>query len=65
MLRTIEKVIYTAHTHTAGGRDGWGKSSDGELDVRDPHEVGTQLEHGCGGCETAADAAAIAASPAA
>lgn len=34
MLRTIDKVVYTAHTHTAGGRDGWGKSSDGELDVK-------------------------------
>lgn len=34
MLRTIEKVVYTAHTHTAGGRDGAGKSSDGALDVK-------------------------------
>ena len=34
MLRTIEKVIYTAHTHTAGGRDGTGQSSDGALDVK-------------------------------
>jgi len=34
MLRTIEKVIYTAHTHTAGGRDGAGRSSDGALDVK-------------------------------
>jgi osmotically inducible protein OsmC len=33
-MRTIEKVVYTAHTHTAGGREGWGKSSDGELDVK-------------------------------
>ena len=33
-MRTIEKVVYTGHTHTAGGRDGWGKSSDGQLDVR-------------------------------
>ena len=34
MLRTIDKVLYTAHTHTAGGRDGSGKSSDGALDVQ-------------------------------
>lgn len=33
-MRTIEKVVYTGHTHTAGGRDGWGKSSDGQLDVK-------------------------------
>jgi osmotically inducible protein OsmC len=33
-MRAIEKVVYTAHTHTAGGREGWGKSSDGELDVK-------------------------------
>jgi lipoyl-dependent peroxiredoxin len=34
VLRTIEKVIYTAQTRTAGGRDGSGKSSDGALDVK-------------------------------
>jgi Ohr subfamily peroxiredoxin len=34
MLRTLDKVIYTAHTHTAGGRDGTGKSSDGAIDVK-------------------------------
>jgi lipoyl-dependent peroxiredoxin len=33
-MRTIEKVVYTGHTHTAGGRDGWGQSSDGQLDVK-------------------------------
>lgn len=33
-MRTIEKVVYTGHTHTAGGRDGWGKSSDGQIDVK-------------------------------
>ncbi len=33
-MRTIEKVVYTAHTHTAGGREGWGKSSDEQLDVK-------------------------------
>lgn len=33
-MRTIEKVVYTGHTHIAGGRDGWGKSSDGQIDVK-------------------------------
>jgi len=33
MLRKIEKPLYTAHTHTTGGRDGHGRSSDGHLDV--------------------------------
>jgi Ohr subfamily peroxiredoxin len=34
MLRTIDKVVYTAHTHTSGGREGAGKSSDGAIDVK-------------------------------
>lgn len=29
-----DKVIYTAHTHTTGGRDGKSASSDGRLDVK-------------------------------
>src|SRR5918911_3120802 len=29
-----EKVLYTAKTHTTGGRDGASRSSDGRLDVR-------------------------------
>lgn len=33
-MRTIEKVVYTAHTHTTGGREGAGTSSDGALDVQ-------------------------------
>ncbi|WP_426702341.1 organic hydroperoxide resistance protein [Rhodanobacter sp. Col0626] len=33
MARQLEKILYTAHTHTTGGRDGTGKSSDGALDV--------------------------------
>ena len=33
MVRKLEKVLYTAHTHTTGGRDGAGKSSDGALEV--------------------------------
>lgn len=29
----LEKVLYTAKTHTTGGRDGAAKSSDGRLEV--------------------------------
>lgn len=34
MINPIDNVLYTAHTHTTGGRDGAGRSSDGALDVR-------------------------------
>jgi Ohr subfamily peroxiredoxin len=34
MIDTIDKVLYTARTHTTGGRDGTGRSSDGRLDVK-------------------------------
>ncbi len=34
MTTTIDKVIYTARSHTEGGRDGQGRSDDGLLDVR-------------------------------
>jgi Ohr subfamily peroxiredoxin len=30
----LEKVLYTARTHTSGGRDGASRSSDGRLDIR-------------------------------
>ena len=30
----IDQVLYTARTHTLGGRDGTSRSSDGRLDVR-------------------------------
>ena len=30
----LDNVIYTASTHTTGGREGSGKSSDGALDVK-------------------------------
>lgn len=30
----IEKVLYTAKTHTTGGRDGVSQSSDGRLDIK-------------------------------
>jgi osmotically inducible protein OsmC len=31
---TLEKVLYTAKTHTTGGPDGGSRSSDGHLDVK-------------------------------
>jgi len=34
MTKQLEKVLYTAHTHTTGGREGNGQSSDGALDVK-------------------------------
>jgi Ohr subfamily peroxiredoxin len=34
MSHSLETVLYTAHTHTTGGRDGNGKSSDGALDIK-------------------------------
>jgi Ohr subfamily peroxiredoxin len=33
-ITAIEKVIYTAKTHTTGGRDGASASSDARLDVK-------------------------------
>ena len=32
-MTPIDKVIYTANTHTTGGRDGASRSADGRLDV--------------------------------
>src|SRR5258706_13622003 len=34
MTKSIDQVLYTAHTHTTGGRNGAGKASDGALDVK-------------------------------
>lgn len=34
MTTKLEKVLYTAHAHTTGGRDGTSKSDDGRLDVK-------------------------------
>lgn len=34
MKNKIQKVLYTAKTHTVGGRDGKAISSDGKLDVK-------------------------------
>lgn len=33
MTTQLEKVLYTAHAHTTGGRDGQSKSDDGRLNV--------------------------------
>ncbi|WP_315808996.1 organic hydroperoxide resistance protein [Pseudomonas sp. C9-3] len=33
MTDTLTTVIYTAHTHTTGGRDGRGQTVDGDLDL--------------------------------
>lgn len=33
-MNQIDTVLYTAHTHTIGGRDGASSSSDGRLDIR-------------------------------
>ena len=34
MTTKLEKVLYTAHAHTTGGRDGRSTSDDGLLDVK-------------------------------
>ena len=34
MITQIEKVLYTARTHTTGGREGASRSSDGQLDIK-------------------------------
>src|SRR5438105_1936508 len=33
-MTPIDKVLYTAKTHTTGGRDGSSRTSDGRLDVK-------------------------------
>ena len=33
MTTKLEKVLYTAHAHTTGGRDGKSRTDDGRLDV--------------------------------
>ena len=33
-MNQIDKLLYTAKTHTTGGRDGASRSSDGRLDVK-------------------------------
>ncbi|MES1975316.1 MAG: organic hydroperoxide resistance protein [Pseudomonadota bacterium] len=33
-MTQIDRVLYTASTHTIGGRDGAARSSDGQLDIK-------------------------------
>jgi lipoyl-dependent peroxiredoxin len=33
-MTQLDKVLYTAKTHTTGGRDGSSRSSDGRLDIK-------------------------------
>ncbi|MFL6691811.1 MAG: organic hydroperoxide resistance protein [Ramlibacter sp.] len=33
-MNKLDKVLYTAHAHTIGGRDGQSRSDDGRLDVK-------------------------------
>jgi Ohr subfamily peroxiredoxin len=33
-MTQIEKLLYTARTHTTGGRDGMSRSPDGRLDIK-------------------------------
>ncbi len=42
MTTPLDKVLYTAKSHTTGGRDGASKTSDGLLDVKlaSPKELG-------------------------
>jgi Ohr subfamily peroxiredoxin len=43
MTTQLDKVLYTAKSHTTGGRDGAGKSDDGRIDVKlsSPGTAGT------------------------
>jgi osmotically inducible protein OsmC len=43
IMAEMEKVLYTAKTHTTGGRDGASRSNDGRLDVKlsTPGSAGT------------------------
>jgi lipoyl-dependent peroxiredoxin len=34
MMTQFQKALYTARTHTTGGRDGASRSSDGRLDIK-------------------------------
>ena len=45
---SIEKVLYQAHAHATGGRDGHARSDDGVLDVKltTPKELGGGGGHG-------------------
>lgn len=45
-MANLDKVLYTAHAHTTGGRDGQSRTDDGHLDVRltPPGGAGTNPE---------------------
>jgi organic hydroperoxide reductase OsmC/OhrA len=32
-MAQLDKVLYTAHAHTTGGRDGASRTDDGRLDI--------------------------------
>ena len=34
MTAKLDKVLYTAHAHTTGGRDGASKTDDARLDIK-------------------------------
>lgn len=42
MLTKLDKVVYTAHAHTTGGREGHSRTDDGHVDVMltPPKEMG-------------------------
>ncbi|MBU4422767.1 MAG: organic hydroperoxide resistance protein [Gammaproteobacteria bacterium] len=42
-MASLEKVLYTAHAHTTGGRDGASRTDDGRLDIKlsSPGTAGT------------------------
>ncbi|MBU3613253.1 organic hydroperoxide resistance protein [Polynucleobacter sp. MG-27-Goln-C1] len=42
MLTKLDKVVYTAHAHTTGGREGHSRTDDGHVDVTltPPKEMG-------------------------
>ena len=42
-MASLEKVLYTAHAHTTGGRDGTSRTDDGRLDIKlsSPGTAGT------------------------
>jgi lipoyl-dependent peroxiredoxin len=49
MMSHLNKVLYTAKTHTTGGRDGASRTDDGRLDIKlssptNPSEAGTNPE---------------------
>ena len=46
-MTTLDKVLYTAHAHTTGGRDGASRTDDGRLDVKlsSPGTAGTGTNH--------------------